>query len=595
MPPTKGRAFFPCVCLSSAALIAVLLPWPNAPAADRPGDVVTGELGARLDEFLGRLADWGFSGSVLVAKGGDVALARGYGLADRENKRPFTADTVSCIGSVTKQFTAAAILKLEMQGKLSVNDPLGKYFKDVPADKEGITLHHLLTHSAGLASDFGDDYEKISRDEIVRRALGSKLQSKPGARYSYSNAGYSLLGAVVEIVSGQGYEAYLHENLFVPAGMNQTGYRIPRWRPEELAQGYQRGRRWGTPLDHPWAQDGPYWMLRANGGILSTVNDMYRWHRALEGKKVLSRAAKEKLFAPHVRADETGTQFYGYGWSVGRSLGGKRLIGHNGSNGIFFAEVRRYPDDGVYLCYLTNVDELVGGQVGRWIDRILFGGKVPAPPTVARDVAPSADKVAGTYRLSSGGRLRAGVRDGRLTIEAEGADAFALLVSGQSGDPAALKVQCERTAAIHAARMKGDCEPLHKALGGRVSLARLQQVTAQTRKELEDEHGPYRAFAVLGSAATDDSRDTYVRVTFARGAVVLRYVWDKDRLQSVRLVPSAPSARTFLPQSGTQFAAFSVAQPTLVQVRFALQGTGPATELAVRTPEGEVVARRVGS
>src|SRR5262249_27224274 len=151
------------------------------------------------------------------------------------------------IGSITKQFTAAAILKLQMQGKLSVRDPIAKYLPNVPQDKSAITLHHLLTHSAGLESGFGPgDFEAVTRDEIIKRALASKLRSAPGKQYHYSNAGYSLLGAIVEIVSGGGYEAFLHEHLFKPAGMAQTGYRLPKWSSERLAQGYGRGgQRWG--------------------------------------------------------------------------------------------------------------------------------------------------------------------------------------------------------------------------------------------------------------------------------------------------------------------------------------------------------------
>src|SRR5262249_25703156 len=153
-------------------------------------------------------------------------------------------ETVFSIGSITKQFTAAAILQLEMQGKLNVQDSISKYLPNVPKDKEAITLHHLLTHSAGLESDFGaTDYEPVTREPYIRRALAAKLRSVPGQRYHYANSGYSLLAAIVEIVSGQDYEAYLQENLFKPAGMTKTGYRLPQCKPEEFAQGYLRGKR----------------------------------------------------------------------------------------------------------------------------------------------------------------------------------------------------------------------------------------------------------------------------------------------------------------------------------------------------------------
>jgi CubicO group peptidase (beta-lactamase class C family) len=574
-----------------AALVALDRP---AAAAPSPSDIIVREgLGAKLDDYLQRLADWGYSGTVLVAKNGEIILQKGYGLADREKKVPMTPDTVMSVGSITKQFTAAAILKLEMQGKLDVRDPISKYFSGVPKDKEAITLHHLLTHSAGLQSDFGDDFEKVSRDEIIKRALASKLRSKPGERYAYANSGYSLLGAIVEIVSGQGYETFLQENLFKPAGMTQTGYRLPKWRPEDVAVGYERGKRWGTEIEKPWAEDGPYWNLRCNGGIHSTIGDMYKWHLALEGEAVLSKAAKEKLFTPHV--PEGGDSFYGYGWGISKTARGTKLIGHNGSNGIFYAEFRRYVDEGVVVYCATNVDELANGRVGSWIDRVLFGGgEVPTPPHVVAVDAALLPKYAGSYRLPSGGRLVVTVHDGKLSISAEGADAFALLASGERGDVKLLEGLTARTKAIVEARMKKDIEPLYQALGGRLPRARLEDIVAQSLREWEEEHGPYQSYEVLGSVPGGGLGLTYVRMKFARGSVMLCYEWDKDRLTHVRPVSLPPATRTFQPESATEFAAFSVSLPTVVRIQFRSDG-GNVTGLAVRGKAGEVLATRGGS
>jgi CubicO group peptidase (beta-lactamase class C family) len=273
------------------ALVSILAP---ARAADA-------DLGRKLDQYLGRLEKLGFSGTVLVAKDGKVVLEKGYGLADRERRIPMAADSVISIGSITKQFTAAAILKLEMQGKLRVEESIGRFFPTAPAEKAAITIHQLLTHTAGLDSDYGpSDYEAVSRDEILRRVFAAPLRSAPGKEHFYSNAGYSLLAAIVEIVAGQSYERFVRENLFEPAGMHATGYKLPKWRDGQVAHGYRDGQDWGTILDKPWAEDGPYWNLRGNGGIHSTAGDMYRWHVALEGEAILSKAAKEKFFKPHV-------------------------------------------------------------------------------------------------------------------------------------------------------------------------------------------------------------------------------------------------------------------------------------------------------
>ena len=142
------------------------------------------ELGVKLDAHMSRLEAYGFSGSLLVAKGGEMILNKGYGFADALGKVPFTSDTAFDVGSITKQFTAAAILKLEMQGKLSVSDPISKWFEGVPEDKKGITLHHLLTHSAGLEDIFGGDYDEMPRERLVKTALDSKLLWAPGPRWA---------------------------------------------------------------------------------------------------------------------------------------------------------------------------------------------------------------------------------------------------------------------------------------------------------------------------------------------------------------------------------------------------------------------------
>lgn len=312
-------------------------------------------LGEKLNSQMRQLAEKGFSGVLLVAKDGRTVLNQGYGLANKENKTSYSAETIFDIGSITKQFTGAAILKLEMQGKLQTSDKITKFFKNVPPDKAGITVHQLLTHSAGLIDILGGDYEKITRDGLIKKALASKLESVPGEKYEYSNLGYSLLAAIIETVSGKSYERYLHDNLFKPAGMKQTGYVLPKWKPGNLAVGYKKdGTRWGTPLEQLWDKDGPFWNLRGNGGVLSTAPDLYKWHQALEGEKILSKAAKEKYFAPHIAEQPAAVSFYGYGWVTQKTKRGTKLISHDGGNSYFYALFRRYVDDNVVVIVATN-------------------------------------------------------------------------------------------------------------------------------------------------------------------------------------------------------------------------------------------------
>jgi len=335
--------------------------------------LLAGEPGERMDRWL---SDAKFRGDVLVAKGGTLLLRKGYGLADREAGVAWAPDTVFSIGSITKQFTAAAILKLEMQGKLGVEDSIAKFFPQAPADKRAITLHQLLTHTSGLESDFAGDYEPVGRDAYVARVLASKLRTPPGASFHYANSGYSLLGAIVEIASGKPYETFLSESLFAPAGMRETGYLFPKWDTRRIAVGYVDGKRWGRITEKPWASDGPWWALRANGGIHSTLDDMLRWHVALSGETVLSNAEKAKLYGRHAR--DAGGGFYGYGWAISDAPGGGVLVEHNGGNRAYYADFLRFLDEDLVVILATNDSTVRGGRIAHALARLAHGEEVPA-------------------------------------------------------------------------------------------------------------------------------------------------------------------------------------------------------------------------
>jgi len=337
-------------------------------------ETVTGEVGKKLDAHLTLATRNGFSGAVLVVTDGKVLLAKGYGLANRERKIPVTLDTVFDIGSLVKQFTAAAILKLEMSGKLRTTDLVSNYFNKVPPDKATMTLHHLLTHTAGFPAQIGGDYEVISRDEFIKRALDTALLSAPGEKYSYSNVDYSLLGAIVEMRSGQDYEHYLYENLFKPAGLSLTGYRIPKWKPAAVAHNYIGYTDWGTGLSQRWAADGPYWNLRANGGMLFTIGDMYRWMQALQGERILPEVVKDKLFAPHVKTPGLPglNWFYGYGWRVGNTSRNTKVIWHSGDGAAFHSDASWFVDEKTIIILATNVAEYRASVVTRQLADIMF-------------------------------------------------------------------------------------------------------------------------------------------------------------------------------------------------------------------------------
>ena len=199
----------------------------------------TNKLSLSLNEYLSACQSNGFSGAVLVAKGESIILNKGYGLANKERSIANTPKTVFDICSVTKQFTGTAILKLAEEDKLKLTDSISTYFKDMPLDKQNITIHHLLTHSGGFGHGIGKgDFDHIQEEKYFQKLFDSDLLFTPGEKYEYSNSGYSILGRIIEIVSGKSYETYLREELFKPAGMTQTGYLLPKWTNNLVANEY---------------------------------------------------------------------------------------------------------------------------------------------------------------------------------------------------------------------------------------------------------------------------------------------------------------------------------------------------------------------
>jgi CubicO group peptidase (beta-lactamase class C family) len=342
----------------------------------------------RIDNYLLELEQVGFYGSVLVALDEDIVISKGYGFNNKEKLIKNTPTTIYDIGSITKQFTAAAILKLEMQGKLSTDDKLSKYFDDIPKDKEIITIHDLLRHQSGLISNVGKDYEKISKEEFLNKVLSSKLRFEAGSSFSYSNIGYSLLAMIIELVSGQAYETYLNQNLWKPAEMQMTGYTKPKYDTNLIAVGYYRDDRiWGKPTDKEWDKTAPYWHLSGNGGILSTTEDLYKWHKALMTDQILSKEAKHKLYHPKLRAEEIEASYYAYGWDVSETDRNTTRVWHNGGNNILYADFLRFIDEGITLIMLSNKSHPNFDELNQEISQIIFNPKyIPVIPVADNEI-----------------------------------------------------------------------------------------------------------------------------------------------------------------------------------------------------------------
>lgn len=299
-----------------------------SPSPSPTSDPTDDSIRAILDKTLPR----GWSGTMIAARGGEVTHCAGHGMSDRARRIAASCDTVYDIMSMTKSFTAVAIMKLQMAGKLRVGDTISEFVGPVTADKRDITVHQLLTHTSGLPEGLGDDYDPVSRQEMIDGAVKSELVAPPGTKFAYSNVGYSMLAAIIEIASGTDYERFLAEQIFAPAGMKHTGYVLPRWETDRIAVEYdEQGVPQGRPQDHRWAADGPYWNLRGNGGLLSTARDMYRFHRALTDDTLLDRDARAMMFKAHAPTGLPGYDGYaiGYGWVI---MPGGSLATHSGGN-----------------------------------------------------------------------------------------------------------------------------------------------------------------------------------------------------------------------------------------------------------------------
>lgn len=311
----------------------------------------------KIDSYLKQGETNGFSGAVFIAKKGNVILNKGYGLANRMEKRVNTPTTVFSTGSVTKQFTATAILKLVELKKIKLSDPISTFFNGLPKDKKNITIHQLLTHSAGFIDVIGDgDFDYIPTATFFKELFATKLLYKPEARHRYSNAGYSILARIIELVSGQEYESFLQQYLFKPAGMYQTGYLLPKWNHNTLANGYARGvRDVGTMIERFQKAGEISWVLKGNGGIQSTQEDMFKWYKALKSHTILSKASTKILTTPYIQEQEGSDEsFYAYGWAIFNSDRNTKIVTHNGSNGIFFHEFMWLPEEDVVIIFSTN-------------------------------------------------------------------------------------------------------------------------------------------------------------------------------------------------------------------------------------------------
>jgi len=331
--------------------------------------------------------------SIVVLKDGKPVKVKGYGTANLELDARATPGTVYQIGSVSKQFIAAAILLLNKDGKVGLDDAVSKYIEDAPLSWQGITVRHLLTHTSGLIRDTADLQSKAQSDiEAIRGAYALPLLFKPGEKLQYSNVGYFTLAEIITRASGKPWPQFIHERIFAPLGMDATRTTTI----EDLVANRANGYQW---VDGKYQNAPDLPGVRPSGAFLSTVLDMARWDAALHSDTLLSSRQRELMWTP-VKLNDGTPQSYGFGWEISK-VGEHRLIHHAGTMPGFRADISRYVDDGVTVVVLTNAFGALPEKISGGVAALYIPGLQPKRHAVKMSAA-ALDAFTGEYRISQG-------------------------------------------------------------------------------------------------------------------------------------------------------------------------------------------------
>jgi CubicO group peptidase (beta-lactamase class C family) len=313
-----------------------------------------------------------FSGSILISQKGKILFNKAYGFANLEFAVPNDVNTIFHIASISKTFTAAAILLLEQRGLLSTEDALSKYIPDYPSGDK-ITIHHLLSHTSGI-TDVNDlpEYVKASLqpqtpETLVALFKNKPLEFQPGEKYEYTSSNYNVLAFIIEQVSKKKYEDFLKENIFKPLGMDHSFHHGNMTQlVNKMAEGYDTDGNFGL-------KKSPYldWSSKTGGGsLVSTADDLEKWNKALFGTAILSDKSKNKMFTKYVDA--------GYGWYLGKQFD-KNYIFMNGRSPGFCTHIGRYPEEEICVIVLSNINVFIPKKIAIDLAGILFNQPVEAP------------------------------------------------------------------------------------------------------------------------------------------------------------------------------------------------------------------------
>ena len=371
----------------------------------------------KLDALIDAYAKlYKFNGSALVAKNGVILLNKGYGYRNAADKTANNEQTIFQLGSITKQFTSAVILKLQEEKKLSVSDKLSKYFPGYPKG-DSVTIEQLLTHTSGIYSYTNDP--NFMANEVTKPANRERMMAlfrdkpfdfSPGTGWNYSNSGYSLLGYIIEAVTKKPYEQAVRKYIFTPLGMTHSGFDFTHLQSKEKATGYFK-------LDDKETVAAPIvdsTVSYSAGAIYSTTGDLYLWHKALEKNNILSKAQQEKAYTPIKNK-------YGYGWGID-TIEGKRKVSHGGGIHGFTTNISRVPEDDICIVLLSNASDPTLGEITKNIFAILYGKEYELPKGRIAIKLPEAKlkEYEGEYELKGDLHVIISLKDGELVATPTG-------------------------------------------------------------------------------------------------------------------------------------------------------------------------------
>ena len=387
---------------------------------------------ARADALLqSSYADSGPGAAVIVTDDGKVVYKAGRGLADIERKAAIGPDTVFRMGSITKQFSAAIVLQLAAEGKLSLDDPLSKFLPDYPRPGADATVAQLLNHTVGVQSYTaipgfmaGEAPAKaVTTDQLIAMFKDMPSPSRPGEKFEYNNSGYVLVGAVIEKVTGMPWHQAVEERIARPLGLKSVRYGVLESETASMATGYTRRDGKVAPA-RPIHMSIPH----AAGALIGTVEDLAKWNAALHGGKVIPAAWHAKMVTPTRLPDGTVEQ-YGFG-IANRDVRGRKAVGHGGGIFGFSTDSIYLPEEDVFVAVFTNSDEpqTDPGMVTLKLAALAVGDPFPAFRKQALD-AKAVEPWLGVYKVANGER-RLFMRDGKLFTQRSGGQELQAVSAG---------------------------------------------------------------------------------------------------------------------------------------------------------------------